>query len=229
MSSATLTTPSTTARPRVAIIGSGISGLAAAHRLAGAADITLFEAGDYFGGHTHTVDITLPEKNGSNSLVTHGVDTGFLVFNERTYPQLIQLFAELGVVTAKSEMSFSVKVPASNSASQTRQHGALEWSGSSLNSVFAQRGNLLNWRFLRMLRDILRFNQRCTALAESGAEAAMQQPLADFLKQENFSTEFRDWYFLPMMGCIWSCPTDQMLQFPVATMVDSGGRCAPLR
>jgi predicted NAD/FAD-binding protein len=200
----------------VAIIGSGISGLAAAHRLAGAADITLFEAGDYFGGHTHTVDVTLPSKDDPSSWVTHGVDTGFLVFNERTYPQLIKLFAELGVVTAKSEMSFSVKVPPSNTA---RQHGALEWSGSSLNSVFAQRGNLLNWRFLRMLRDILRFNQRCTALAESGAEAAMQQPLADFLTQEKFSDEFRNWYFLPMMGCIWSCPTDQMLQFPVATMI----------
>ena len=219
MSSATLTTPPAAARPRVAIIGSGISGLAAAHRLAGAADITLFEAGDYFGGHTHTVDVTLPGKNDPNSLVTHGVDTGFLVFNERTYPQLIQLFADLGVVTAKSDMSFSVKVPASNPAQQGRTHAALEWSGSSLNSVFAQRGNLLNWRFLRMLRDILRFNQRTTALARSGAEAAMQQPLADFLKQENFSDEFRDWYFLPMMGCIWSCPTDQMLQFPVATMI----------
>jgi len=219
MSYSTLTTAPATCRPRVAIVGSGISGLAAAHRLAGAADITLFEAGDYFGGHTHTVDVTLPGKNELNSLVTHGVDTGFLVFNERTYPQLIQLFAELGVVTAKSDMSFSVKVPASNAASQKRTHAALEWSGSSLNSVFAQRGNLLNWRFLRMLRDILRFNQRCTELAESGAEAAMQQPLADFLKQEKFSDEFCDWYFLPMMGCIWSCPTDQMLQFPVATMI----------
>ena len=216
---ATFTTPLNSSRPRVAIIGSGISGLAAAHWLAGAADITLFEAGDYFGGHTHTVDVTLPSKNDPNSLVTHGVDTGFLVFNERTYPQLIKLFAELGVVTAKSDMSFSVKVPAFNQASSTSQHGALEWSGSSLNSVFAQRGNLLNWRFLRMLRDILRFNKRCTALAASGAEAAMQQPLADFLQQEKFSVEFRDWYFLPMMGCIWSCPTDQMLQFPVATMI----------
>ncbi len=219
MNYATLTTPQAHGRPKVAIIGSGISGLAAAHRLAGAADITLFEASDYFGGHTHTVDVTLPGKNDPNSWVTHGVDTGFLVFNERTYPQLIQLFAELGVATAQSDMSFSVKVPASNPASEGRAHGALEWSGSSLNSVFAQRGNLVNWRFLRMLRDILRFNQRCTTLAESGAEANMQQPLADFLKQENFSDEFRDWYFLPMMGCIWSCPTDQMLQFPVATMI----------
>ena len=88
---------------KIAIVGSGISGLAAAHRLNAESQITLFEAGDYFGGHTHTVDVTLPTPQGE---VTHGVDTGFLVFNERTYPQLIALFAELGVATAPSEMSF---------------------------------------------------------------------------------------------------------------------------
>ena len=197
-------------RLRIAIVGSGISGLAAAHRLAGEAEVTLFEAGDYFGGHTHTVDVSLP---GAAGTVTHGVDTGFLVFNERTYPNLIKLFKELGVATAKSEMSFSVKVPSTGSKS------GMEWSGSSLNSVFAQRGNLLNWRFWRMLIDILRFNRRTSALAKSGAEAAMLQPLSEFLLQEKFSDEFRDWYFLPMMGSIWSCPTDQMLQFPVATMI----------
>ena len=196
--------------PRVAIVGSGISGLAAAHTLKGRARITLFEAGDYFGGHTHTVDVTLPTPQG---MVSHGVDTGFLVFNERTYPNLIALFAELGVETAQSDMSFSVKAP---SVAGGR---ALEWSGSSLNSVFAQRSNLVSWKFLRMLRDIVRFNRVTTALALSGAEAALVQPLGDFLRQQDFSGEFRDWYFLPMMGCIWSCPTDQMLQFPVATMI----------
>ena len=197
---------------RIAIIGSGIAGLAAAHSLRGLAQITLFEAGDYFGGHTHTVDVTLPGTHGQTP-VTYGVDTGFLVFNERTYPQLISLLAELGVETAKSDMSFSVKVPdAMNGA-------GLEWSGSSLNSVFAQRGNLVNGKFLRMLADIVRFNRITTQLALTGAEVAMMQPLGDFLRAENFSDEFRDWYFLPMMGCIWSCPTDQMLQFPVATMI----------
>ena len=198
------------ALPKVAIVGSGISGLAAAHTLKSQADITLFEAGDYFGGHTHTVDVTLPTPHG---LVTHGVDTGFLVFNERTYPNLIALFAELGVETARSDMSFSVKAPGA-SGGQT-----LEWSGSSLNSVFAQRGNLVNWKFLRMLRDIVRFNRVTTSIAQANAEGAMSQPLAEFLRQQQFSSEFRDWYFLPMMGCIWSCPTDQMLQFPVATMI----------
>ncbi len=197
------------AMPRVAIVGSGISGLAAAHALQGRASITLFEAADYFGGHTHTVDVTLPGPQGP---ITHGVDTGFLVFNERTYPNLIQLFAELSVETAKSDMSFSVQVPRTG-----RQQ--LEWSGSSLSSVFAQRSNLLNGKFLRMLKDILRFNRVANALALANADAAMMQPLGDFLTDQKFSNEFRDWYFLPMLGCIWSCPTDQMLQFPVATML----------
>jgi len=194
---------------KIAIIGSGISGLGVAHRLKGQAELSLFEAGDYFGGHTHTVDVTLP---GANGPVQHGVDTGFLVFNERTYPQLIALFAELGVATAKSDMSFSVQVPKDNGA-------ALEWSGSSLDTEFAQRRNLLSPRFLGMLREVLRFNQLATTIAESGSETELVQPLADFLTQHKFSQTFRDWYFLPMLGCIWSCPTDQMLRFPVATMI----------
>ncbi len=198
------------ASPKIAIIGSGISGLAVAHALRGRAQVTLFEAGPYFGGHTHTVDVTLPTPTG---LVTHGVDTGFLVFNERTYPNLIKLLSDLKVETARSDMSFSVKA-AGSTARQT-----LEWSGSNLNTVFAQRRNILNPRFLRMLRDVMRFNKMATALAQSGQEAKLMQPLGDFLHQHAFSTEFRDWYFLPMIGCIWSCPVTQMLKFPVATMI----------
>ena len=193
---------------KIAIVGSGIAGLAAAHALKGSENITLFEAGSYFGGHTHTVDITLPTSKGA---VTHGIDTGFLVFNERTYPHLIQLFADLGVETAKSDMSFSVQVP--------KKNGVLEWSGSSLGTVFAQHSNLFNPRFWRMLRDLIRFNKLATQIAESGAEMQLMQPLEEFLQTNRFSTEFRDWYLLPMLGCIWSCPTSQMLQFPVATMV----------
>ena len=204
-----MTSSAPSAKPRVAIVGSGISGLATTHALQGRADITLFEAGPYFGGHTNTVDVTLPGINGD---VTHGVDTGFLVFNERTYPNLIKLFADLNVETAKSDMSFSVQVPRESG-------GALEWSGSSLNTVFAQRKNLGNFKFLRMLKDVLRFNRISTDIANTNAEAAMMQPLGDFLVDQKFSNEFRDWYFLPMMGCIWSCPTDQMLKFPVATMI----------
>jgi len=187
---------------RVAVVGSGIAGLAAAHALAGQAQVTLFEAGSYFGGHTHTVDVRLDG-------VSHGVDTGFLVFNHRTYPNLVRLFDELKVETAASDMSFSVQV---------RQAG-LEWSGSSLNTVFAQRHNLLRPRFLRMLADIVRFNRLATGIAERQAESELAQPIADFLAEHRFSDSFRDWYLLPMLGCIWSCPTDQMLRFPVATMI----------
>lgn len=203
---------SVTSKPRMklAIVGSGISGLAVAHTLKDHADITVFEAGDYFGGHTHTVDVTLPTPQG---LVTHGVDTGFLVFNERTYPNLINLFADLNVETAPSDMSFSVKVPGALNGR------TLEWSGTDLNSVFAQRGNLLNPRFWRMLTDVMRFNALCTRIAKEQREKELQQPLSDFLRTHKFSEPFRDWYFLPMLGCIWSCPTDQMLQFPVATMI----------
>jgi predicted NAD/FAD-binding protein len=195
---------------KIAVVGSGISGLAVAHTLKGQADITLYEAGAYFGGHSNTVDITLPTPQG---MVTHGVDTGFLVFNERTYPNLINLFAELGVETALSDMSFSVQAP------KVWGDEALEWSGSNLDTVFAQRGNLLRPKFLKMLADVLRFNKICTRIAEAQKESEMRQPLSDFLKQHQFSEAFKNWYFLPMMGCIWSCPTDQMLKFPVATMI----------
>jgi len=195
---------------KIAIVGSGISALAVAHTVGHRAEVTLFEAGAYFGGHTHTVDVTLPTPQGA---VTHGVDTGFLVFNERTYPNLIQLLADLNVETARSDMSFSVK------ASDSKTGQVLEWSGSSLNTVFAQRRNLVSWRFLTMLRDMVRFNAMATQLAQAGRDADLMQPLDEFLRRHAFSNEFRDWYFLPMIGCIWSCPLDQMLQFPVATMI----------
>ena len=190
----------------VAVIGSGISGLSVAHGLARDTAVTLFEAGDYFGGHTHTVDVTLDG-------VTHGVDTGFLVLNERTYPNLLRLFAELGVETAASDMSFSVQVP----------DRGLEWSGSDLNTVFAQRRNLLRPSFWRMLAEVTRFNRVATAMADDATAAGdatqLDQSIGDFLAEQRFSAEFRDWYFLPMIGCIWSCPTDQMLRFPIATMI----------
>ena len=187
---------------RIAVIGSGISGLAVAHALAPRTRLTLYEAGAHFGGHAHTVDLELQGRR-------HGVDTGFLVFNHRTYPRLTALFDTLGVATAAADMSFSVQVP---------QQG-LEWSGSSLNSVFAQRRNLLRPRFLGMLAQILRFNRLATGLAEAGDDAALIEPLGEFLARHRFGAAFRDFYLLPMLGCIWSCPTDQMLRFPVATML----------
>ncbi|MEO7392795.1 MAG: FAD-dependent oxidoreductase [Ramlibacter sp.] len=191
---------------KVAIVGSGIAGLAAAHALRGSATVTVFEADSHFGGHAHTVDLTLDG-------VTHGVDTGFLVFNERTYPGLIRLFAQLQVPTAPSDMSFSVQVPGAFFGSRP-----LEWSGSNLDSVFCQRSNLLRPRFWRMLGDLMRFNKLATEMAEAGA-SDMLQPLGDFLEAQGFSDEFRDWYLLPMIGCIWSSPADDMLRFPVGTLV----------
>jgi predicted NAD/FAD-binding protein len=166
------------------------------------ASVTLFEAGSHFGGHANTVDVTLEG-------VTHGVDTGFLVCNERTYPGLLRLFDELGVATAPSEMSFSV---------QARQSG-IEWSGSNLAGVFAQRANLLRPTFWRMLADIARFNHLTTALARHNEDDALAQTVGDFLDQHHFRSEFREWYLLPMIACIWSCPTEQMLAFPVGTLL----------
>lgn len=209
---------------RVAIIGSGVAGLGAAHALRGKAEISLFEAGDYFGGHAHTVDITLArgghsgQGNDADESITHGVDTAFLVCNERTYPRFLALLDELGVVKAPSDMSFSV---------QSQLNGRpLVWSGSSLNTVFAQRRNLISPAFWGMLRDLLRFNRITTQMATTPADAAdhehaaaMAQPLGEFLRQHQFGAAFCQGYLLPMLACIWSCPTEQMLQFPVATLV----------
>jgi predicted NAD/FAD-binding protein len=178
---------------RVAVVGAGISGLAAARMLSRGHAVTLFEAGNRLGGHAHTVDVTLEG-------VTHPVDTGFLVYNRATYPGLVRLFAELGVTSAPSEMSFSVSLEAP----------AIEWAGTSLDTVFAQRANLLRPGFLRMLRDVLRFNR-------AAPSAAGAVTLGEFLARGRYSSEFRDWYLLPMAAAIWSCPTRAMLDYPFAS------------
>lgn len=199
----------------MAVIGSGIAGLAAAWSLASEpqARVTLFEREPRFGGHAHTVDVTLPDAAGIP--VTHGVDTGFLVYNQRTYPQLIELFQVLGVETATSDMSFSVQAPDGLDGRSRR----LEWNGSTLDTVFAQRRNLCSPAFLAMLRDVMRFNRLTTSIAERGADEKLLEPLADFLLRHRFGSPFIHGYLLPMIGCIWSCPTDQMLRFPVGTLI----------
>ena len=192
-------------RMEIAVVGAGISGLSCAYRLSQAGyAVTLYEANDYFGGHTHTVDVTLDGH-------TYGVDTGFLVFNHKTYPNLVALFDELKIETVATDMSFSVKLPLG-----TRN---LEWAGGNLDAVFAQRRNAFDPRFLRMLRDILRFNKQSTAMALAGDDLTSGISLGDFLDQHNYSAQFRAWYLLPMAGCIWSCPTEQMLAFPLSTFV----------
>jgi predicted NAD/FAD-binding protein len=204
---------------RIAVVGSGVAGLGAAARLSAAAgerQVTLFEADDRLGGHAHTVDVTLPGP--AAQPITHGVDTGFLVMNERTYPRLLGLLDALGVARAKSDMSFSVQVPEGVRGASGLRPG-LTWCGSSLNTVFAQRRNLLSLPFWRMLADLLRFNRLATAMAVRGEDAELAQPIADFLRENRFGAAFQEGYLLPMIACIWSCPTEQMLRFPMATLI----------
>jgi predicted NAD/FAD-binding protein len=185
---------------RVAVVGGGISGLASAYLLARRHSVTLFESADRLGGHTNTVDVTL---NG----LTMPVDTGFLVFNERTYPNLIALFDELGVPSHETGMSFGV----------TLDDGRFEWAGSSLDSVFAQRRRFFSPGFHRMLRDILRFNR--LAQVNLALAIATDMTLGRLLAQGDYSDAFRDAYLLPMAAAIWSSPTNDILRFPAATFL----------
>lgn len=188
------------ARKRIAIIGSGISGLASAYFLNRKHDVVLFEAADYLGGHTHTVDVSLEGR-------THGVDTGFLVYNERTYPNLVALFDELEVSSIASDMSFAVSM----------DEGAMEWAGSSLDTLFAQRANALSPSFLRMAWDILHFNRNAPRFLQSSSQAGLT--LGQLLLQQRYGTRFRDAYLLPMAAAIWSSSPNDILQFPAATFL----------
>lgn len=188
-------------RPHVVVVGSGIAGLSAAWHLRKDCHVTLLEANDRLGGHTHTHEI---ELNG----VRGPVDTGFIVFNHRTYPEIKSWFAELGVLTHAAEMSFSV----------SRDNSDFEWAGHSLRGLFAQPSNLLSPGFWRMLFDILRFHRQAPALLEkieSGAHAPMS--LGQMLEQRGYSQSFQSGYLLPMAGAIWSCPAEQMRAFPFAS------------
>jgi uncharacterized protein len=207
-------------KKKVAIIGAGISGLGCAYALRQHPDldITILEGGNHIGGHSNTVDITLETPQGK---MTHGVDTGFLVFNRKTYPRLVRLFEEIQVPIAPSEMSFSVSIDAGKKTGSSKK---IEWAGNDLNSFFGQRSNLFSLSFWRMAYDILRFNRLATRLAEEQITAKLEysepdERIKDFLDRNRFSTSFRENYFLPMIGAIWSCSVEQMLEFPIQTMV----------
>jgi predicted NAD/FAD-binding protein len=207
-------------KKRIAIIGAGISGLGCAYALKQQRDIeiTLYEGGDHIGGHSNTVDFKT-EIDGKQ--ISHGVDTGFLVFNRKTYPRLVRLFEEIHAPIAPSEMSFSVSIDASET---NPLRPKIEWAGTDVNSFFGQRSNLLSPSFWRMAYDILRFNRLATKLAKQQITEGhhYKQPdetIADFLDRNRFSMSFRENYFLPMIGAIWSCSVDQMLEFPIQTMI----------
>lgn len=186
---------------KIAIIGSGISGLTSAYLLNRSHEITLFEASDWIGGHTHTVQVTV---NGQR----HAVDTGFIVFNDWTYPHFIRLLGELGVRFKPTEMSFSVRDPDSG----------LEYNGNTLNSLFSQRSNLLSPGFWGMLRDILRFNREAQRdLAEQ--RIAEHTTLGDYLRSNGYGKRFTEHYIVPMGAAIWSMSLDDMLNFPLQLFV----------
>lgn len=184
---------------KIAIIGTGIAGMTAGHLLHGRHELTLFEAGDYIGGHTNTIEV--PWEG-----TTYAVDTGFIVFNDWTYPNFIALLDRLGVAHQPSDMSFSVRC----------ERTGLEYNGTTLNSLFAQRRNLLRPSFHRMIRDILRFNREAVAL--------LQQPgpgpsLGAYLEQQRYSEPFIRQYLLPMAAAIWSAGQAMILEFPAQYLV----------
>lgn len=187
-------------RKKIAVVGSGISGAAAAWALAGVADVTVFEAQARPGGHTATVDI---DHDGRHI----AVDTGFIVYNELNYPELSALFAHLGVATHASDMGFSLSLDG----------GRLEWSGSSYRSIFAQKRNFFSPSFLWMLREILRFNRQCVEDRDAGRLA--HRSIGQYLRERRFSDAFRDNYLIPMAAAIWSTPLIRMLDYPAATFV----------
>lgn len=189
-----------TNKMKIAVIGSGITGLSAAWLLARHHNVTLFEANDYAGGHSNAVDVSLDGMD-------YPVDTGFLVFNHKTYPNLTQLFSLLDIKIANTDMGFSVRLPKDN----------IEWAGSNLSSLFAQKANIVKPRFWQMISDILRFNKNAAHLL--AISKAQNLSLGQLLKAENYSESFAQWYLLPMGAAIWSTPSQDMLNFPAESFI----------
>lgn len=187
---------------KIAVIGAGVSGLVAAYRLAEQHQVTLFEAGDYPGGHTNTVDI---EVDGQQL----AVDTGFIVFNERTYPNFCALIDELGIGWNDTSMSFGASCPVSG----------FEYGTERLGSWLAQASNLVNPRLYVLIRDIFRFFKIAKQRLQAEPQTLAEQTLAEFLEQHGFSDTFRQFYIVPMTAAVWSAPPSTALQFPALTLL----------
>lgn len=185
---------------RIAVIGSGISGLGAAYLLSPHHGVDLYEADDRFGGHAHTTDVCVDG-------VTCPADTGFMVFNHKTYPNLCALFERLGVAEQTANMSFSV----------TCADDYVEWASSSLDTVFSERRLLLRPRFWAMLRDVIKLDRSARRLLDDPALADIT--LGQLLDREGYGPGFRHWYLVPMGAAIWSTPTEKMLEFPAASFL----------
>lgn len=185
---------------KIGIVGSGISGMLCAYLLQREHDVVVFEANNYVGGHTHTVDIDVDGRPLS-------VDTGFIVFNERTYPNFCALLRELGVASQPTAMGFSVRC----------DRCRLEYAGNSLATLFAQRRNLVSPRHYRMLRDILRFHEQAVRVVDSLPE---EMTVGEFVKREGYSKGFCEHYLLPMGAAIWSCPMSTFERFPIRFIIE---------
>ena len=185
---------------KIAVVGTGISGLVAAYLLSRTHDVSVFESNGYVGGHTHTVDVSVDGE-------TYPVDTGFIVYNETNYPNFSRLLDQLGVETRPSDMSFSVCC----------ERTGLEYSGPAVNGLFAQRKNLLRPRFYRMLLDTLRFYRESVELLSSDDHTLT---LGDYLSVRNYSDQFVDHHIVPMGSAIWSSGSEQILKFPARYFVD---------
>ena len=187
-------------RPKVAIIGSGISGLSSAYFLSDKYQVKIFEKNNYLGGHSNTVEVNYADKK-------IAVDTGFIVFNHQTYPNLKAFFELMNVAYDKSNMSFAVKI----------DEGKIEYAGTNLASVFAQFKNAFNPQFLRMLSDIMRFNKKAEEVLARDFDA--NYALKNLLDDLGVKKYFREFYLLPMSGAIWSCPLETMLAYPAQSFV----------
>ncbi len=194
------TSDNDTKKPSIAIIGLGISGLGCAHFLKDDADLTLYEANDYIGGHTNTVTV----KEGSKDIP---IDTGFMVYNEDTYPHLTRLFSQLKVKTKKTCMSFSVN----------HQPDALEYNGGKMNQIFGQRKNIFSLKFWRMLFKIKSFNT--DALEDIENEELHDLTLREYVEHRGYGESFLRWYLVPMASAVWSSPPEKVEEFPAITLL----------